>query len=84
MWGKKARAPLPLGDAWEKPSISDVEDAEEGPTTSRRSDAQPADTEKTQRLGGILGKPKPYREKDSSSPNRISALGKCVPTFLAS
>ncbi len=67
MWGKKARAPLLLESGPEKPFIYDVEDAEEGPTTSRRSDAQPAATEKTQRLGDILGKPKTYREKDSSN-----------------
>jgi len=67
IWGKRVRALLPLEGAWEKPSISAVEDVEEGPTTSRRSGAQPAATEKPQRLSDILGKPKPYSEKDSSN-----------------
>jgi len=56
-----------LEGAWEKPSIFDVEDVEEGLTTSRRSGVQPAATEKPQRLSDIPGKPKPYREKDSSN-----------------
>jgi len=54
-----------LEGAWEKQSTFDVEDVEEGPTTSRKSGAQPAATEKPQKLGDILGKQKPYREKDS-------------------
>jgi len=63
-----------LEGAWEKPSTYDVEDVEEGPITSRRSGAQPAATEKPRRLGDILGKPKPYREKDSSDQPSPEAL----------
>jgi len=62
-----------LEGAWEKPSTYDVEDVEEEPTTSQRSGAQPAATEKLQKLDDIRGKPKTYRGKDSSNYPSLSS-----------
>jgi len=53
-----------LEGVWGKPSTSDVDDAAEGRTTSRRSDAPPAATENPPRSNDILGGLKAWAEKD--------------------
>ena len=48
---------------WGKPSTYDVDDAVEGRTTSRRSDAPPAATGNPPKLNDIRGRLKAWAEK---------------------
>jgi len=52
-----------LEGVWEKPYISDADDAVGGRTTSRRSDAPPAATGNPPKLNDIRGRLKAWAEK---------------------
>ena len=64
LWAEQARARLQWVAAWAKHYTSSVAAAEEEPTTSPRSAAQPAATAKPPEFGATIGRTRTLPESD--------------------